>query len=72
MRRYGNVHVGAEYTFGDLWDARIAANVLALEEGVLKARWSQGRVVLLGDSCHKVFQLATSSLFPVGPTLKHM
>ncbi len=54
MRKHGHNHVGAKFTFKDLWDARTSFNVAALEEGILKTKWSRGRVVLLGDAVHKV------------------
>ncbi|ORY56593.1 uncharacterized protein BCR38DRAFT_490485 [Pseudomassariella vexata] len=54
MRVYGGAHVGPECTFKDLWDARVSSNMKALEEGVMKTKWSRGRVVLMGDSVHKV------------------
>lgn len=54
IRKYGGQYVGVDYTFQDLWDARTSFAMAAIEEGVVKAKWSQGRVVLLGDSVHKV------------------
>ena len=44
-----------KYTLGDAWKARIAGNMLALEEGVVD-KWSRGRAVLVGDAVHKVSQ----------------
>ncbi|CAN8104628.1 unnamed protein product [Discula destructiva] len=39
--------------FGEVWKHRIRANVVNLEEGVLD-HWYHGRIVLAGDSAHKV------------------
>lgn len=50
---HGHNHLGPTYTIKQLWDARVKASMVPLEEGVLK-KWSHGRVVLLGDSIHKV------------------
>ncbi|KXJ86611.1 hypothetical protein Micbo1qcDRAFT_140239 [Microdochium bolleyi] len=52
--RYGDYQLGPGYTFRDLWEARVKAAMVPLEEGVLPTKWnSGGRVVLLGDSVHK-------------------
>lgn len=37
----------------DLWDARTRAALVNIEEGIL-SQWHAGRIVLLGDSAHKV------------------
>lgn len=50
---YGSSKVGPGYTVRDLWQARVKASMVPLEEGVLK-KWSHGRVVLIGDAIHKV------------------
>lgn len=39
--------------FGEVWKHRIRASVVNLEEGVLD-HWYHGRIVLAGDSAHKV------------------
>ncbi|KAK3389660.1 hypothetical protein B0H63DRAFT_556782 [Podospora didyma] len=54
-KRYENHSVGKEgkVTFGDLWKNKIRANLFDLEEGVL-SQWFSGRVVLAGDSVHKM------------------
>lgn len=41
------------YAFGDLYKAQIKSSMVALEEGVLKTAFYR-RVVLVGDSWHKV------------------
>lgn len=52
--KYGDHNLGPGYTFKDLWNSRVKANMVALEEGVLQTKWnSGGRVVLLGDAVHK-------------------
>lgn len=54
IAKYGDHALGSGYTFKDLWDSRIKANMVALEEGVLQTKWnSGGRVVMIGDSVHK-------------------
>lgn len=54
INKYANHNLGPGYTFKDLWDSRVKANMLALEEGVLQTKWnSGGRVVLMGDAVHK-------------------
>ena len=39
--------------FGELWQKRIRGSLICLEEGILK-HWHFGRIVLAGDSAHKV------------------
>lgn len=54
IAKYGGYAVGPGYTFKDLWESRVRANMLPLEEGVLKSKWNNGgRVALMGDSVHK-------------------
>ncbi|KAL7784140.1 hypothetical protein V8C37DRAFT_420740 [Trichoderma ceciliae] len=54
IAKYGDYAVGPGYTFKDLWENRVRANMLPLEEGVLKSKWNTGgRVTLMGDSVHK-------------------
>ena len=53
IQKYGSSLVGPGYTVKDLWDARVKATMVPLEEGVIK-KWSHNRVVLMGDSVHKV------------------
>lgn len=43
---------------GDLWENRLVASMTALEEGLFET-WHFNRVVLLGDSVHKVTSLYT-------------
>ncbi|KAJ5557524.1 hypothetical protein N7494_001439 [Penicillium frequentans] len=52
IQKYGSSLVGPGYTVKDLWDARVKATMVPLEEGVIK-KWSHNRVVLMGDSVHK-------------------
>lgn len=40
-------------TFGDIWKSRTRGHLVSLEEGVL-SHWFFRRMVLLGDSAHKV------------------
>jgi len=48
-----NLHIGPGIAFGDIWSTRHSAGMSNLDEGVLK-HWSWGRVVMAGDSAHKV------------------
>jgi 2-polyprenyl-6-methoxyphenol hydroxylase-like FAD-dependent oxidoreductase len=54
ITKYGDHALGPGYTYNDLWNSRVKANMVALEEGVLQTKWnSGGRVVLIGDAVHK-------------------
>lgn len=48
-----DVTILGDITVGDLWRAREVASMMALEEGLFKT-WHFNRIVLLGDSIHKV------------------
>lgn len=50
---YRDMKLCNEYTVGEAWSARVKGNMVAEEEGILD-QWSRGRVVLIGDSVHKV------------------
>ncbi|KAJ9369296.1 hypothetical protein DTO282E5_5958 [Paecilomyces variotii] len=50
--RYGDSTIGPGYTVRDLWETRVKASLVPMEEGVLK-QWRNGRVLLMGDSVHK-------------------
>ncbi|KAB2577963.1 putative fad binding domain protein [Lasiodiplodia theobromae] len=52
VTEYGKTVLGPGYTLQDLWDNRVRATLAPLEEGVSK-KWSNGRVVLVGDAVHK-------------------
>lgn len=55
IRKYGHLSVGEDYTFNDLYENRITATMIPMEEGVVGAKWNNGgRVVMLGDAVHKV------------------
>jgi hypothetical protein len=52
--RYGGLVIVPNYTIKELWETRIRATFVPMEDGVVK-QWSHGRVLLLGDySVHKV------------------
>lgn len=54
INKYGHHALGSGYTFKDLFDQRVKADMLPLQEGVLKTKWNTGkRVVLVGDAAHK-------------------
>jgi len=50
--------------FGELWKKRIRGGLVNLEEGVLK-HWHSGRIVLAGDSVHKVWYSHTEPFEPL-------
>lgn len=53
--KFGHLSAGSNYTFSDLWESRLSAKMVPMEEGVIKAKWNNGgRVVMLGDAVHKV------------------
>jgi len=45
--------IGERLVFRDIWRTRIRGSLISLEEGVLQ-HWSHGRIVLAGDSVHKI------------------
>ncbi|KAL1964470.1 hypothetical protein VTN77DRAFT_6896 [Rasamsonia byssochlamydoides] len=50
---YGRTALGPKKTIQDLWDTRLTATLVPMEDGIVE-QWSHGRVLLLGDSAHKV------------------
>lgn len=54
----GDLVIAPGHSIRELWDSRIKATLVPMEEGVVK-KWSDGRVVLIGDSVHKVSFSAT-------------
>jgi len=51
--KYTKHPLGHKMTFQDLWDSRTRATLSPIEEGVF-AHWHSGRIVLVGDSVHKM------------------
>ena len=51
--KLADVSILGDICVGDLWENRVVASMTALEEGLLKT-WHFNRIVLLGDSVHKV------------------
>ncbi|KAH8645730.1 hypothetical protein BX600DRAFT_421303 [Xylariales sp. PMI_506] len=51
--RVGDRHVTERLLFRDVYAQRYASGLTNLEEGVMK-QWSWGRIVLAGDSAHKI------------------
>lgn len=49
MRRYGRLGLGPDYTFDDLWELRVKAAMVPLEEGRVEGGgvefWGEGGVV---------------------------
>jgi 2-polyprenyl-6-methoxyphenol hydroxylase-like FAD-dependent oxidoreductase len=55
VSRTSSVWESGKVTFGGLWDTRTDVGLVTLQEGVLPPeKWSQGRIVLLGDVAHKM------------------
>ncbi|KAL3434407.1 hypothetical protein BDV09DRAFT_185922 [Aspergillus tetrazonus] len=52
-RKFSHVRVTEHVCVGDLWATRTFASMTALEEGLLQT-WHFNRIVLLGDSVHKM------------------
>ena len=52
-KRFSEVALNDKIKFKDLWNSRTRAGLLTCEEGVL-SQWHAGRIVLVGDSAHKV------------------
>ncbi|KAK9424712.1 hypothetical protein SUNI508_13557 [Seiridium unicorne] len=53
VKPYLDETIIGDITFEDLWKGRDVGNLRHLEQGISRV-WSRGRVVLLGDSVHKV------------------
>jgi FAD dependent monooxygenase len=53
--RFKDVKMTENLTFGDLWKNKSRSAALNIEEGILD-KWHAGRIVLVGDSAHKVRQ----------------
>ncbi|KAL8911253.1 MAG: hypothetical protein Q9171_003551 [Xanthocarpia ochracea] len=45
--------ISDKVAFGELWKKRTRGSMISLEEGILK-HWHSGRIVLAGDSAHKI------------------
>jgi hypothetical protein len=52
-QRFADHPVSNSLLFGELWKRRIRGGLVNLEEGVLE-HWHHDRIVLAGDSAHKV------------------
>ncbi|KAF2632749.1 FAD/NAD(P)-binding domain-containing protein [Macroventuria anomochaeta] len=52
-RRFADVALNENIKFSDLWESRTRVGLLTIEEGVL-SQWHAGRIVLVGDSAHKM------------------
>jgi FAD dependent monooxygenase len=58
--KFKKVQFAETLTFGDLYKNKTRSGALNIEEGILE-KWHAGRIVLVGDSAHKVRQ--TSPIF---------
>jgi FAD dependent monooxygenase len=67
--RFKNDKLGEDLTFEDLWKNKSRSGLLNIEEGILE-KWHAGRIVLVGDSVHKVRQNLQTfrTLEPAHPT----
>jgi 2-polyprenyl-6-methoxyphenol hydroxylase-like FAD-dependent oxidoreductase len=61
--RYLDVPVAKDMVFADLWKTRDRVTLANLEEGI-QDLWYDGRIVLVGDSAHKVSPSLESLHFP--------
>ncbi|SPJ88799.1 related to hydroxylase [Fusarium torulosum] len=52
-KKYGDIYLAPGVTFKQVWEAKNWTHTAPFEEGVAK-KWSRDRVVLLGDSVHKM------------------
>ena len=59
IARLASYPISKTESFGDFWKTREEAELVFLEEGMLE-RLTAGRMVLVGDSAHKVTPLALS------------
>ncbi|KAI1496976.1 hypothetical protein F5X99DRAFT_423941 [Biscogniauxia marginata] len=50
---YLRMNLDNDVTFGDLWESRYVSKLELLEQGICRS-WSLDRVVLVGDSAHKL------------------
>jgi FAD dependent monooxygenase len=61
--KFKNVQFAETLTFGDLYKNKTRSGALNIEEGILE-KWHAGRIVLAGDSAHKVRQISTHTYPP--------
>jgi 2-polyprenyl-6-methoxyphenol hydroxylase-like FAD-dependent oxidoreductase len=52
-RRFKDLKITENITFGHLYKSKTHSGILNIEEGILE-KWHAGRIVLVGDSAHKV------------------
>ncbi|KAL1796520.1 hypothetical protein ACET3X_005060 [Alternaria dauci] len=52
-RNFADQPVTEKIKVGDLWETNIRSGLLTVEEGIL-SKWYAGRIVLVGDSAHKM------------------
>ncbi|PKX95412.1 FAD-dependent oxidoreductase [Aspergillus novofumigatus IBT 16806] len=60
VERYAEDIIWGEVTFRDLWDRRTRHNTTVLEENVFDT-WHYKRIVCIGDSIHKIRQMAPNT-----------
>jgi FAD dependent monooxygenase len=56
VKKYKDVRMTEKVNLADLWRTSTRHGLLSFEEGVL-SKWHAGRIVLVGDSAHKVYTL---------------
>lgn len=52
-KSFANIPFTENLKFSDLWETKTRSGLLNIEEGILE-KWHAGRIVLVGDSAHKV------------------
>jgi 2-polyprenyl-6-methoxyphenol hydroxylase-like FAD-dependent oxidoreductase len=60
-KRFKDLDITENIKFKDLWESKTRFGMLNIEEGVLD-KWHAGRIVLVGDSAHKVSSTLTTLL----------
>ncbi|KAI1373983.1 FAD/NAD(P)-binding domain-containing protein [Hypoxylon crocopeplum] len=54
IEKYGDLAASPSVTFRKLWETKIKAGIVPMEDGVIQGPWNNGgRVVLVGDAIHK-------------------
>ena len=67
--KYVDLPVADGIRFGQLWKQRVRGHLYCLEEGIFKL-WHHERIVLVGDSAHKVSPVAALKNSGEEPSLK--
>ncbi len=69
-KRFADRPMTENVKLGDLWKTSTRHGLFSIEEGVL-SKWHAGRIVLVGDSAHKVCLPSHISLLPILFSTQH-